>query len=78
VLEKSDAEALSLVRSLDDAGDIRHNKGAMTGKPHYTEVGLQRGERIIGDLGTSRGDDRQERTLAGVRFAHQTYVGNEL
>ena len=38
----------------------------------HAEVGRQRGERVVGDLGLGGGETGQQRRLAGVRQPHQT------
>ena len=45
---------------------------------HDAQVGLERGEGIVGDLGPGRRDHREQRALAGVGLAHQAHVGDEL
>ena len=45
---------------------------------HDAEVGRQRRERIVRDLGTRGRDHRQQRRLAGVRLADEPDVGDEL
>jgi hypothetical protein len=50
----------------------------MTGQRHDAEIGLEGGERVVGDLGPGRGNDRQQRALAGVRLTNQAHVGDEL
>ena len=41
-------------------------------------MGLERGERVVGDLGLGRRDAADERALAGVREADERDVGHEL
>ena len=45
---------------------------------HDTEVGRQRGERVVGDLRLGRGQDRHQRRLARRREADQPDVGDGL
>ena len=78
VLQKPKAETLAGVRALDDAGNVGDDEGAMIGQSDDAEVGLERGERIVGDLGAGRRHDREERALAGVGLAHEPHVGDEL
>jgi len=66
----------TLAGTFDQAGDVRQHKAAPV-DVHYPQVGRQRGERIIRDLGASGADAGQESGLAGVRLAHQAHVGNE-
>src|SRR5207302_6272367 len=42
------------------------------------EIGLESGERIIGDLGTSGADARDQRALAHVGIADQADIGQQL
>ena len=74
VLKEPQAQALPRVGALDDPGDIGDDERAMIGQPHHAEVGLERRERVVGDLGPRRRDHRQQRALAGVGLAQQTDV----
>src|SRR5205823_3174332 len=45
---------------------------------NHAEIGLERGERIIGDLGTGSADTRDQRALAHVGIADQANIGQQL
>ena len=45
---------------------------------HDTEVRLERGERVVGDLRLGRADDADERALADVREPDERDVGHQL
>ena len=53
------------------------NKGAVVKVAHNAQVGLQRGERIVGDFGFGRCDGGQEGALPGVGEAHQAHIGQD-
>jgi hypothetical protein len=61
VLEEAETESLARVGALDDAGDVRHDERPSLGEAHHAEVGLERGERVVRDLGAGRGQDRYQR-----------------
>ena len=44
----------------------------------HAEVGDQRGERVVGDLGPGRGDGGDQRRLARAGEADQADVGDDL
>ncbi len=56
---------------------VGHREGILAGRDH-TQVGNQRGEGIVGDLGLGRRDDRHQRGLARRREADQPDVGDRL
>ena len=45
---------------------------------HHAEVGGEGRERIVGDLGPSRGDHREQGALAGIGLSHEPHVGDQL
>jgi hypothetical protein len=75
--EEPVADADALMGALDQAGDIReHEFAAIDGGD--TEIGMQRGEGVIGDLRPGAGDGGEEGRLAGIGQADQAGVGNQL
>ncbi len=74
---KSWPEAATVRGSLDEAGYVGDDEGRVAGRDH-AEVGDQRGERVVGDLGPGPRDRRDERGLAGAREADQADVGDDL
>jgi hypothetical protein len=66
------------VGTLDDTGDVGHDERATVGQSHNAEVGLERGEGIVGNPGAGGGDDRKQRALPRVRLAHQSHIRDEL
>ena len=77
VFEESKSEAETLAGSLDDSGDISHHKAVVIDFYH-SEVGIYRGEMIIGYLGLRAGGDGKQRRLSYVWEAYQTHVSYEL
>ena len=73
--EEAHADALAFVRALDDAGDIGHHEGTVVVVAHDAQVGLQRGEGVIGYLGLGRCDGGEEGALPGVGEAYEAHIG---
>ncbi len=71
------AEALPLARALDEAGDVGRHEGGVPGA-HDAEVGHQRREGVVGDLGPGRAHAGDEGALAHGWHAHEGGVGHEL
>ena len=71
------AEAAALARALDQAGYVGDGERRLAGGDH-AEVGHQRGERVVGDLGPGPGDGGDQAGLAGAREADQPDVGDHL
>ncbi len=91
--QKANAEASTLVRAFDQAGQICHyeraadvvaffSSAAAGGLRNavgadYAEVWLQRGERIICDFRARGGNDRDQRGLSSVWIADQAHVSEK-
>ena len=67
-------EADILVRALDQSGDIRNSGAARRAEYQNADMRLQRGERIVRDLGPRGGELRQQRGFARVRKADQAGI----
>ena len=65
--EEAMAEPVPLVRPFDQSRHVGDDERAIARQADDAEVGRQRRERIVGDLGLRRGDARDDRRLAGVR-----------
>ena len=76
--QKAGAESAALVRPLDDAGNVGHDERFMVANLHDAQIGFERGEGIVGDLGFGGGNSREQRTLARIGKAHQSHVGQHL
>ena len=76
--QKPVAEPLPAVRAFDEPGHVGDGEAAVAAQLHDAQIRRQRGERIIGDLGTCGGDAGDERRLAGIGEADQTDVGEQL
>ena len=70
-------QAPALAGSFDEPGDVGHDELGVV-EPHHAEVGLQGGERVVGDLGFGGRDAGDQGALAGIGEAHQRHVGHEL
>ncbi len=55
--EETQSEPLALACSLNDTGNVGHDKRAIITVAHDTELRLHRSKRIVGNLG-ARGGDR--------------------
>ena len=72
------AEALSLVRAFDQAGNVGDDERGLVVERDHAQVRREGRERIVGDLGPCVRDDRKEGGLAGVGHADQADVGDQL
>ena len=77
VAEELVAQPAALARALDQAGHVGHGERGVAGGDH-TEVGDQRRERVVGDLGARPRDRGDQARLAGARVADQADVGDDL
>ena len=77
VAEEAVAEAGALVRAFDQAGNVGQHEFAAVALDH-AELGMQRGEGIVGDLRLGRADRGEEGRLAGVRQADEAGIGDQL
>ena len=75
--EEAVADAGALVGTLDQAGNIGEHEVAAA-DPDHAEIGMERGERIVGDLGLGGRHGGEEGRLAGIGQADESGVGNEL
>ena len=78
VAEKLGAEAGAEVRALDESGHVRDDVGLLVGlfaDGDDAEVGLEGGERIVGDFGFGGGDAGDQSGLPGIGVADQTNIG---
>src|SRR5262249_9446163 len=83
---KANAETSPLVRALDQSRQVGdHERAAEFAtfatraaiRADHAQIRLERGEWIVGDLGSRRGDHGNQRGLAGVGEADQADVGDE-
>src|SRR5437016_1094198 len=86
VAEETDAEARAQVCPFDQAGKISHDKSASelravpagpAGGINDAEVGFERGERIVRDLGARGGNNGNQRRLADVGKTNQANIGEK-
>jgi len=75
VPEEPQPQAAPLVGALDQPGDVRHHEPVLDVARH-TEVRLERGERVGGDLGPGRRETGQQGRLPGIRQSDQRHVGD--
>ena len=80
VLEELDSEAVSEVRAFDESGEIGYGEGFGVGKVadlDYAEVGLERGEGVVGDLRLGGGEARDKGRRADIGIADEASVCEE-
>ena len=78
VPEEVVAKTRAFRRSLDQAGDIRQHQGMIFIQGSHAQLGFQRGEGIVGDLGAGRAHTTHQGALACVGEARQPHIGDEL
>ncbi len=71
------AEPAPFRRAFDETRDVGEDEVVVL-PAHDTEVRLERGERIVGDLGLGRADHGDERRLPRVREPDERGVGHQL
>ena len=59
----------------DQAGDVGHYKTLLRPDTHHAQIGVQRGERVIGNLGPRIRYCGNESGLAGIGHAEQADIG---
>ena len=64
--------------SFDNARDVGHDERMVIAALDDTQVGFERREGIVGDLGLCGGNDRKKRAFARIREPPQSYVGQHL
>ena len=83
VAQKLRAQAGAGVCALDESGNIGDDEAGGIGiaalaQQDHAEIGLERGEGIIRDLGPGSADARDQRALAHVGIADQADIGQQL
>ncbi len=81
VAQEPMAQPRPLGGAFDQPGNVGHDELGAVAHPaqaDHAQVGLERGERVVGDFGLGRGDDGNEGRLPGIGKAHQGHVGHEL
>ena len=71
-------EALALGGALDETGDVGDDEAQVVARAHHAQVGLQRRERVVGNLGTRGGHAGDQRALAHRRHSDERRIGHEL
>src|SRR5579863_3399842 len=75
--EEAVAEAMTLVRALDQPGNVGEHKFAPVNLGH-AETRMESCERVVGDLGLGGRNRGEEGRFAGVRQTDQARVGDQL
>ena len=71
-------KARALGCALDDAGDVGHDERNALVDVHDAEVGVERGEVVVCDLGARLRHNGKKRRLADIREADEADVGQQL
>src|SRR5262245_5996726 len=66
------------VSALDQTGNVGDHERLVVIVGDDSEIRLEGGKRVVGDLGPCRGDARDQGGLSGVRKANQSYIGEKL
>ena len=72
------AQAFAPGGALDESRDVGADKGATVTSASHAQVGDERGEGILGDLGACCRDSRDDGALPHRRHAHESGVGHKL
>ena len=76
--EKLNAEPLALMGSLDQAGDVGHHEAAVLAPGDHPQVGCEGGERVVRDLGSRRGNRRDQSGFPGIGKPHESDIRQQL
>ena len=71
------AKAGALMRTFDQPGNVGHHEFTFIHADH-TQIGMKRGERVIGDFRPRRRHRGKESGFAGIRHAEQSGIGDQL
>ena len=72
------AKTTALTCTLDQARDIGHHEFGIGINAHYTEIGFQGSEGIVGNLGLGSRHHTDQRALTNIGKSHEGHVGHEL
>ena len=72
------AQASAFRSALDQAGHIGHDKAFLGTHAHHAQIGVQGGERVVGDFGARVGNGGDQGGLSRVGHAQQTHIGQDL
>ncbi|KCV19716.1 integrase core domain protein [Bordetella pertussis B200] len=78
VAQEQVAQAGALGGAFDQAGNVRHHEAARGRGAHHAQVGVQRREGVVGDLGPRVRNAADQRRLAGIGQPEQADVGQHL
>src|ERR1043165_2244095 len=75
VSQKTISQTRTRVRAFDQSRYIGNHESTKVTEIDYTEMRLERRERVVGNLRTRGRNSRDERRLTCIRKSHQTHVG---
>src|SRR5258708_19342884 len=73
--EKLVPQPRSIGRSFDESGDVGDHETAVDSYPRHSEVRMQSGKRVVGDLGARGGNGANESGFSGIGQTEQSDVG---
>ena len=73
--QKQVTEAGTFGCAFDQTGQVSHHKALLWANPHHTQIGVERGERVVRDARAGVRDGGDEGRFAGIGHAQQTNVG---
>ena len=76
--EESVSQPVAVARPFDQAGQVGDDELVVVVDLDHAEIGLEGGERVVGDLRLRPGDHRDERALACGGEPDEGHVGQEL
>ena len=78
VAQEQMSETGTLRSAFDQPGNVGQYKALLGPHTNDTQVGVQRGKGIVGDLRPSIGNGRNERGFAGIRHTEEAYISEHL
>ena len=72
------SQANTLAGTLDQTGDVRHDKGLFLCHTHQSQHRCQRGKVVVGDLRLCRTDHRDQRGFSHIWKANQSHIRQQL
>ena len=75
--QEAQSQSASLAGTLDDAGDVGHDKRLLATIGDDAQVGLERGEGVVGYLGLGGADDAEQGGFSRIGKSHESYVGQQ-
>ena len=72
--QKLNSQTAPFVRTFDNSRNIRNHECTVSGKLHHSQIGFERRERVIGNLGPRRRNARNQCRFPRVRIPYQPHI----